>query len=121
VLVGFGLLVDVAGGGLVGLVVAVERIITGVFELVGDGVRDAVAVGIADGDGVIVDVGINAENASNVRTATEFGLENAKSTTSPGWMAMGSSKVGSDNATAEAPQNKLSPRMLAAKIHRSPA
>lgn len=121
VFVGFGLLVDVAGGGLIDLDVAVERIITGVFEIVGDGVMDGVAVGIAVEVGVIVYVGISSENASKVRTATEFGLENAKSTTSPGCIAIGSCKVGSYNATADAPQNKLSPRMLAAKIQRSPA
>ena len=34
---------------------------------------------------------------------------------------MGSSNVGSDNATADALQNRPNPRMLAAKIHRRPA
>lgn len=117
---GFGLFVDVAGGGLFGFEVAVRKK-NGVFEAVGERVGEGVSVGLADGVGVIVDVGINSENASKVSATPEFSLENAKFTTSPGFMAMGSCNVGSDNAIADAPQNKPKPRVLAAKIHRSPA
>jgi hypothetical protein len=38
----------------------------GVFVMVDDGVGEDVCVGLAVGTGVFVDVGINAENASNV-------------------------------------------------------
>lgn len=119
--VGGGLFVNVGGGGgLFGLRVAVGGI-TCVLIITGDGEGEAVgvAVGMADAVRVTVGVGINSENASNVRT--EFGLENAKFTTSPASMAIGSSRDGSDNATADAPQNKPKPRVLAANIQRRPA
>ena len=92
-----------------------NRVLDAVGEEVG------VAVGVAVCVGVFVRVGINLANDSAVNAAAVFISEKARSTISPAPMTMGVGNVGSDNAIADAPQNRLKPRMLAAKIHRSPA
>ena len=119
VAVGFGSCVGDGGSWLTGLRVLVGVMIRSV--LVGVVVALGVMVGVNVWVTDAVSVGISLENASAVNMANEFGLEKAKLTTLAGSIAMGVARVGSDNATAEAPQKRLKPRMLAEKIHRSPA
>lgn len=92
-----------------------------VFVAVGEEVSVSVAVGLGVYVGVVVNVGINSANAWAVSSAAIFALAKACSAIFSASRTIGSSNVGSDNATADAPQNRLNPRMLAAKIHKRPA
>jgi len=124
VLVGGGCGVNVAVGGTLigpGSLVRVGDGINGVLDAVGEDVTVLVADGLAVYVGVAVGVATNLANASAVKAAAVFALEKARPAISPGSMTMGSATVGSDNAIADVPQNRLNPSALAANIHKSPA
>ena len=80
-----------------------------------------VAVGVNVSVGLGVSVGMNCANASAVKAAAVFRLEKAWLTRSPGATAMGSSRLESDNATADVAQNMPKPKMPAANIQSNPA
>jgi hypothetical protein len=122
VLVGLGVFVEV-GNTIVGTICgwSVGVLVGGRCVKVEVGVGEDVSVAVGVNEGVEVGISTRSANACAVNAAPGLRLESAKSGISCGSITMGVGKVGSERAIAEVAQKKLKPRMLAKKIHNSPA
>ena len=78
-------------------------------------------MGVNEGVGVAVSVGMSCANPCAVSAPAVFRSENARFTISPGTTVIGSSMLESERATADVAQNMPKPSMPAAKIQSNPA
>lgn len=122
-LMGMGVLVGRGGTavGRGGLCVDVGETMMMNLVGVGDEVKVGEDVAVFVGVGVVVLVGMYCANAWAVNAAAVLISAKAWFTRSPGAIAIGSSRLESDKATADVAQNMPNPRMPAANIQSNPA